>query len=54
MEQFAAEQLRLGQISNNLVILYKYIWNDALINEETAVPVARLLLHISLHAVTAV
>lgn len=43
MEQFAAEQLRLGQISNNLVILYKYIWNDALINEETAVPVARLL-----------
>ena len=43
MEKFAAEQLRLGQISNNLVTLYKYIWNDALIDEDTAVPVARLL-----------
>ncbi|MGN0407875.1 MAG: DUF5717 family protein [Bacteroides sp.] len=43
MEQFAIEQLRLGQISNNLVTIYKDIWNDALVNESTALAVARLL-----------
>lgn len=43
MEQFAIEQLKQGQISNNLVTIYKDIWNEALINESTATAAARLL-----------
>lgn len=43
MEQFAIEQLKQGQISNNLVTIYKDMWNDALINENTAIAAARLL-----------
>lgn len=43
MEQFAIAQLRMGNISDNLVYIYKEMWNESLIRKETAVPVARLL-----------
>lgn len=43
MEQFAIEQLKLGQISNDLVTIYKAVWNDAFITNDTATASARLL-----------
>lgn len=43
MELFAIEQLQEGQISDNLVLLYRELWDEALINDNTANAVARLL-----------
>jgi hypothetical protein len=43
MEQFAIAQLQMGNISDNLVCIYKEMWDGSLIRKETALPVARLL-----------
>lgn len=43
IELFGIDQLRKGRISENLIIIYKDIWDRSLINEETAGTVSRLM-----------
>ncbi len=43
IEYFAHEQLRLGNIDDNLMIIYKHIWNEKLIDNSTYDNMRRLM-----------
>ncbi len=43
IEYFGHEQLRLGNIDDNLMIIYRYIWNEKLIDNSTYDSMRRLM-----------
>lgn len=43
IELFGIDQIRRGRISENLMVVYKDIWDGSLINEETATTVSKIL-----------
>ena len=43
IELFAIDQLRRGRINENLIIIYKDIWDKAIINKETAETISKIL-----------
>lgn len=43
IELFAIDQIRRGRISENIIIIYKDIWDESIINEETADTISKIL-----------
>lgn len=43
IEQFGYEQLKLGNVDDNLLVIYRHIWNDRLIDPSTSHNMLRLM-----------
>ena len=43
IEQFGYEQLKLGNVDDNLLVIYRYIWNERLLDDSTASHMLKLM-----------